>query len=115
MKNEKVLTEIERQRANKLYHYLRLHDTITKEEACQVLGVNERTAREVLSLVAYKMPIIATSDSKGYRLAKTLEDLNGVEHTAAELRSRMEEIEKRLAPLYAFRDRARGVMANDSL
>ena len=108
MKNEKVLTEIERQRANELYRYMKSHGTVTKDEICRLFNLsNERTARDLIKLVAVKVPVISTSDAKGYRLAKTAQDLADVDHTAAELSSRIEELDRRLAPLYKFRDKVK--------
>ena len=105
---EKPITELEKQRANELYRYMKAHGTVTKDEICRLFSLsNERTARDLIKLVAVKVPVISTSDAKGYRLAKTEQDLADVEHTAAELSSRMEELERRLAPLYKFRDKVK--------
>lgn len=107
MKYEKPLTKNIKDRANKLFIYLlKKGDYVTKEEIGEYLGIkNERTVRDVISLLATKKPIISNSTERGYKLAQDENDLMEVEHTWAELSSRMEELEKRIKPLIAFRDK----------
>ena len=70
------------------------------------LGIsNERSVRDVIALLATKKPIISHSGGKGYKLARTIDDLAEVERTWAELSSRMEEIKRRMQPLIAFREK----------
>jgi biotin operon repressor len=81
-------------------------DYVSKEQIGEFLGLsNERSVRDVISLLATKKPIISHSGSKGYKLAQTEKDMEEVERTWAELSSRMQEIEKRTAPLIAFREK----------
>jgi hypothetical protein len=61
--------------------------------------------RDIVALLATKKPIISHSSSKGYKLAQTAEDFEEVEHTLAELASRKAELDKREAPLIAFREK----------
>lgn len=102
------LTMLERQRGNELYHYLRrAQRLVTKEELCGVLGwkynkSNERRVRELISLLAKRVPIIATSNDKGYKLALTPQDLDAVKHQWSELDSRIEELAERRKPLIRF-------------
>lgn len=108
MKPEKPVTDNMKQRVNNLYLYMKsiYPLPITKQEVCEVCGVkSERQARDILSVLAQRKPLISTSDSKGYRLALTKEDLEEVEHTWAELSSRVEELNKRIEPLIKFRDK----------
>lgn len=107
MKCEKPLTDNMKEKANKLYMYLKnIGGYATKEEIGEYLGVkNERSVRDIISLLATKKPIISNSCGKGYKLAQSEEDLDEVEHTWAELSSRMEELEKRIKPLISFREK----------
>ena len=107
MKCEKPLTQNIKDKANKLFVFLSCKtDFVTKEEIGEYLGVkNERSVRDVISLLAIKKPIISHSGGKGYKLAQSKEDLEELERTWAELSSRMEELEKRIKPLIAFRDK----------
>ena len=108
MKPEKPITEQMKERVNTLYFYMKsIYPTpITKEKVCEVCGVkSERQARDILSVLAQRRPLISTSDAKGYRLALTEKDLEEVEHTWAELSSRVEELNKRIEPLIKFRDK----------
>jgi hypothetical protein len=107
MKCEKPLTDNMKEKANKLYMYLKnIGGYATKEEIGEYLGVkNERSVRDIISLLATKKPIISNSCGKGYKLAQSEEDLEEVEHTWAELSSRMEELEKRMFPLIVFREK----------
>lgn len=94
-------------KANKLFKYLKdIGRYATKEEIGAVLGIgNERSVRDVIALLATKRPIIASSGCKGYKLAQTADDLKEVERTWAELSSRAEELERRMQPLIAFREK----------
>ena len=107
MQPSKPLTENIKEKANSLYLFLEVkNDYVTKEEIGKYLGIkNERTVRDVISVLATKKPILSNSANKGYKLAQTIEDLEDLEHTWAELSSRMEEIKKRIKPLIDFRDK----------
>jgi flagellar biosynthesis/type III secretory pathway chaperone len=90
-----------------LYLFLKQNDVVTKEQMLEHLGWDskkDRQLRDLLSLIGKKRPLISTSDSKGYKIAKTQKDIEEVEHTLAEMSSRVEEIQKRMQPLYSFRD-----------
>ena len=56
----------------------------------------------VISVLATKRPIISHSGNKGYKLAKSLSDVDDAQRVWAELSSRMEELEKRIIPLINF-------------
>lgn len=107
MTPSKPLTDNIKEKANALYLYLKqVGRYATKEEIGQFLGVNnERSVRDIIALLATKKPIISHSGNKGYKLAQTADDLEEVERTWAELSSRMEELERRTAPLIAFREK----------
>ena len=107
MKIEKPMTENQKYYGNMLYKFLMTNDTVTKEQMLEHLGWDskkDRQIRDLLSMIGKKRPLISTSDSKGYKIAKTPKDLKEVEHTLAEMSSRVEEIQKRMQPLYEFRD-----------
>ena len=108
MKCEKPMTENQKYYGNKLYKFMMLNDIVTKEQMLAHLGWDkskDRQLRDLLSNIAKKMPVISTSDNRGYKIAKTKEDLEEVEHTWAELSSRIEELQKRIRPLLDFRER----------
>ena len=106
MKPEKPITQNMREKANRCYTILyKVNGYVTKEQLGKLLGItNERSVRDVISLLATRCPIISTSDNRGYKLAKTKADLEEVEHTWAELSSRIEEIERRIQPLIKFKE-----------
>ena len=108
-KCEQPFTQNIRENANKLFLYLREKDDfVTKEEIGRVLGIkDERSVRAVISALATRKPILSRSSGKGYKLCQSESDLEEAEHSLAELSSRMEEIEKRMKPLYAFRDKVK--------
>lgn len=104
---QKPMTENQKIYGNKLYKFLMRNDFVTKEQMLEHLGWDskkDRQLRDLISLIAKKMPVISTSDYKGYKIAKTEEDLELVIHTWAELSSRIEELDKRIEPLIRFRD-----------
>lgn len=115
-KCEKPITDNMKEKANKLFLYLKdIGGYATKEEIGEFLGIqNERSVRDVISLLATKKPIISKSNSCGYKLAQTIEDLEEVENTWGDLSSRIEELEKRIKPLITFRDKMKyGIGANN--
>lgn len=107
---KKPLTDNAKEKANALYFYLKgQKDYVSKEQIGLALGIkNERSVRDVIALLATKKPIISNSGNKGYKLAQNKEDLEDATRTWAELSSRMEELEKRIKPLIAFRDKMLG-------
>ena len=105
MKCEKPMTENQRQNANELYRFLMVSDVVTKEELCAELGwtqIKDRQLRELLSMIAKKKPLIATSNQRGYKIAKTKDDLEEVIHEWKELDSRIKKLEERKKPLIEF-------------
>ena len=109
-KCEKPITDNMKDKANKLFIYLKdIGRYATKEEIGEFLGVkNERATRDIIALLATKKPIISTSSTNaGYKLAMGKEDLELVENSLAELSSRRDELEKRMQPLYAWRDKVK--------
>ena len=108
-KCEKPITDNMKDKANKLYFFLKgIGRYATKEEIGEYLGIkNERSVRDVVALLATKKPIISKSNSCGYKLAQTIEDLEEVENTWGDLSSRIEELEKRIKPLIEFRDKVK--------
>ena len=91
-------------RANELFLMLKQR-TYTKDEL-QIYFYGkkgyERQIRDLISTLAKRVPIIATSDSKGYYIATTAEDLEKVKHQWQELDSRITELDKRKKPLIDF-------------
>ena len=108
MKIEKPMTENQKFYGNKLYKFLLHNGTTTKDEMLNHLGwsrLKDRQLRDLLSLIGQKVPLISVSSDEGYKIAKDENDLREVEHTWAELSSRVEVLNKRIAPLIAFRDK----------
>lgn len=102
------LSDKERKLGNSLYKYLMTKETsITKQEMCNFLGweynsSSDRKLRSLLSNIGKVVPLISTSDQKGYFIAKTGKDLTAVEHQKSEISSRIDELEKRKQPLINF-------------
>lgn len=109
MKYEKPITENAKEKVNALYLFLKgKNDFVSKDEIGAYLGVkNERTVRDIISLLSHKKPIISNSKGLGYKLALTKEDLEMVELTWKEIDSRIEELEKRRKPLVEFCEKAK--------
>jgi hypothetical protein len=96
-----------RRRLNELVPLLK-QKRLTKPQIMEMYNCNERTAREMISIIAKKFPVVATSDKEGYKIATTAADKKEVEHTWAELSSRNEEIKARIEPLISFREKFGG-------
>lgn len=104
MKYGKPTLSNSQEKANELFLYLKSKgDYATKEEIGAYLGVkNERSVRDIISLLATKKPILSNSGGKGYKLAQTIDDLEEIEHTWAEIDSRIEQLQERKKPLIKF-------------
>ena len=105
MKIEKPMTENQKFYGNKLYKFLMQNDVVTKEEMLAHLGWDskkDRQLRELLSLIGQKVPLIATSDQKGYKIAKTKSDLQAVCHQWQENDSRIKVLQDKNKPLIQF-------------
>lgn len=101
------LSKQDKERANEVYKQLQLNNILTKEQICGYLGwkynsSNDRRVRELLAIIGKLQPLISTSDSKGYRLAKNEKDFRDAEHQWAEIDSRIAELEARRKPLIKF-------------
>lgn len=109
---EKPMTQKQKENGNKLYKFMMTKDVVTKEDMFAVLGWDkskDRQLRDLISLIAKKVPVISTSDTRGYKIAKTKEDLKEVEHQWKELDKRISELELRKQPLIKFYELAKGV------
>ena len=91
------------QRAEQAYEFMKGKGFVTKPQLADLFGweypKNDRQIRDVISVCAQKYPIISTSDSnKGFKVANA-GDMAGVDHSIAELLSRIAELQKRVKPL----------------
>ena len=105
MKIEKPMTENQKLYGNMLYKFLMTNDIVTKEQMLEHLGWDknkDRQLRDLLSMIGKKRPLISTSDSKGYKIAKTKADIEEVKHQWKELDSRIEQLKERRKPLIEF-------------
>lgn len=105
---EKPMSENQKENGNKLYRFMKNNDFVTKKQMLEHLGWDEskdRQLRDLISAIAKKVPVISTSDNRGYKIAKSEKDLPLVEHCWAELSSRIEELNKRIVPLLQFREK----------
>lgn len=84
----------------------------TKDELTAAVGCSERAVRHELEKIANYYPIIATSERKGYRiflLDDSIDEFNlnkaraDIDHTLAELQSRVLSLQARMYPLIAAR------------
>lgn len=89
-----------------------LQEVKEKSELSEILHISERAVRDEISQCSMYYAILATSDKKGYRLAKKISDLSGeellveldeVNHAIHEISSRIKCLKKRLKPLIAYK------------
>lgn len=103
MKPEKPITDGMKEKANAVFLILKRGGFWTKQQIGEILGIkNERSVRDIISLLSKRVPIISTSDNKGYALAMSGKDLEDVIHTWKEIDSRIAELEERKKPLIKF-------------
>ena len=88
---------------NALYRELKSR-IMTKADVMDFLGCDERGARAVIHEVAIRVPVISTSDKKGYRVADRTKphDVKEAKHAMLENEKRADEILKRNAPFKEF-------------
>lgn len=101
MKYQKPKLTKKQELANMVYVALvNACEPLSKAEICREIGLtydanNERRVRDIISILAKRKPVIATSDSRGYSLAKSEEDVERAIHLWKELDSRQKELEER--------------------
>ena len=106
MSKKPELSSAIKARANELFLMLKSR-TYTKQELQEHFfgktnSNTERQIRDLISTLAKKVPVIATSDSKGYSIPRTAQDLEKVKHQWKEIDSRIAELDKRRKPLIDF-------------
>ena len=67
LKNKKELSDLSRDRLNKIYARLK-QGNATKEELMKLTGANERVVRDCISYIKKFYPVISLSSQKGYRI-----------------------------------------------
>ena len=110
MEYTKPMTENQKINGNKLYKFLMHNDVVTKDQMLNHLGWDrkkDRQLRDLLSLIGQRVPLIAVSSDKGYKVAKTKEDLDEVIHSWKELDTRCKALEGRKKPLIKFYEKYR--------
>ena len=104
------LSEETKRRANEVWRFLRDEaKPVTKQEICDFLGweynsSSDRRVRDLISIIAKRKPIVATSDQRGYKVP-TANDLEAVEHQWKEIDSRIAELAARREPLIKFAEK----------
>lgn len=96
-----TLTAENRAKLNALVRLLR-DGNVTKQRVMDLFEVSERTARDMLSEIAKRAPLISVSDTSGYRIAVNSADVGDAMHAYNENKKRAEEILKQNAPLEKF-------------
>ncbi len=101
LKNKK-LSELQRNRLNAIYCRL-LSGLATKDELMRIIGVkDEHVVRDCISIIKKRFPVISLSGEKGYRIAKSLENLEDAKHMIASETSRANEVIDNLVELKKF-------------
>lgn len=96
-----TLTDENRAKLNALVRMLR-KGKLTKEDIMSAFDTDERTARDMVSEIAQRLPIPSNSDTKGYKIANSPDDVPAVLHAYNENKKRAENILKRNIPLEEF-------------
>jgi uncharacterized protein YbaA (DUF1428 family) len=94
-------SEEKKMQLNELYRLMR-DRRVTKEEIMLRYNISERAARDMISEITKRVPVIATSDNKGYKRAVSAADVEEVIHSYNEDKKRADEILKRNAPRIEF-------------
>lgn len=102
---EKPMTENQKKYGNMLYKFMKNNGCVTKTQMLAALGWDnskDRQLRDLISQIAKKVPVVSTSDSRGYYIPKDEKDIELVKHQKNELVSRINELQQRVTPLNKF-------------
>lgn len=112
LRNVKQTKEAKKAYEHPIIDFLLSEEPKTKEEIGEHLHItSDREIRNIIAICSLHYAVIATSDKKGYRRARTIESLQGdellaemdeVEHQIHELKSRIDCLRKRQKPLVAW-------------
>ncbi len=91
IRKQKKLTNLQKNRLNTIYRRL-IVGQATKDKLKQLIQADERTVRDCISYIKKFYPVISLSGDKGYRIAKSKEDLEDAKHMIASETSRANEI-----------------------
>ncbi len=73
---------------------------LSKGDICKMFHIgNERVARAKVSVIAQKLPVISSSKREGYKIATDEDAIELLIRADNEIKSRIEELEKRRKPL----------------
>lgn len=91
-----TLTDENKRKMNELWRIMKRR-TVTKQEIMTIFTVSERVARDMISEIAQRCPVISLSNGKGYRAVDITNPLDYADavHCYNENRKRAEEILKR--------------------
>lgn len=90
---------------------------ISKQQLAVYLGCDERNARSVISGLSKEVPIISTSDVKGYKVGTHHSEMEEAIRAKAQLDSRIRQLILREVPLVKFIDwckKQRATGSNDN-
>lgn len=92
-------------------NYLSSTKYTTKQEICEMTGLNERAVRRLVSELKTKRVVIYSSQTKGWRLAKEInsmsdmqleEEVRQIEHSLNDCRSRTKQLNKQKRKYIAY-------------
>lgn len=92
-------------------NYLSTDRFISKQEIADRAGISERLVRRKISELKFKRPVVFNSKTKGYRLAKHLDEMSKeeiieemelIQYSANEISSRVKVLNKQLRSYIAY-------------
>jgi len=89
--NGDKLSQEEIDKLNKVYRFICQNESADKFEIANLIGsTSERVGRDYASAIKQRVPIISHSGFKGFKVARTCEDVKDNERTIFEVLSRCE-------------------------
>lgn len=111
LRNIPQTKEAKEKYVNPLINELRIR-TITRDELKAMLACSDPRARQEISEISMYYPVLSSSSRKGYRMAKSIDDLKTIEEmneeynlvnqSINEICSRIDVLNKKLKPLIAY-------------
>lgn len=76
---------------------------VTRDQVCAILGEKDREARRVINRLKQEYPVmIGNADRPGYKIATSVDEMDGIRRTKWQTLHMIQELQKNLSRLMIF-------------